>query len=112
MGFGVASRAFTVTLLLALMAGASTAASAQAAGDREAGWHLARQWCTGCHVVDAAGHGTDVAPAFPVIARERGRDQRWLRAWLATPHPPMPNPNLSGAEIEDVVAYLESLARP
>jgi cytochrome c len=112
MGFHVALRAFVGTLLLAIMVSTSAAASAQTAGDREAGWQLARRWCTGCHVVDMSGYGTDTAPPFPTIARERGKDQRWLRAWLISPHPPMPNMSLSRGEIDDVIAYLESLARP
>jgi hypothetical protein len=33
-------------------------------------------------------------------------------AWLANPHPPMPNFNLSRTEIDWIVAYLASLRRP
>ncbi len=83
---------------------------AAAAGQPEAGWQLARRWCTGCHVVDTAGHGTDAAPPFATIARER-KDRRWVRAWLEAPHPPMPNMSLSRGEIDDVIAYLDSLSR-
>jgi mono/diheme cytochrome c family protein len=104
----VALHAQTAALLAAALMCASPTASAQSVGDREAGWNLARQWCVDCHVVDYAGHGADTA----AIARERRADPRWLRAWLTTPHPPMPNRNLSGGEIDDVIAYLESLARP
>jgi mono/diheme cytochrome c family protein len=32
-----------------------------------------------------------------------------VRAWLADPHPPMPNFNLSRQQIDDIVAYLDSL---
>jgi mono/diheme cytochrome c family protein len=105
------SRACAATILV-ILAGASTTSSALGAGDREAGWHLAQRWCASCHVVDASGYGARMAPAFPAIARERGTDARWLRAWLAAPHPPMPAANLTGAETEDLVAYLESLMRP
>jgi cytochrome c len=111
MWFRVALHAETAALLAAALMCASPTASAQSVGDREAGWNLARQWCVDCHVIDYAGHGADTAPAFPAIARERRGDQRWLRAWLAKPHPPMPNLNLSRGEIDDVIAYLESLVR-
>jgi mono/diheme cytochrome c family protein len=83
---------------------------ASAAGNPEAGWQLARRWCTSCHVVDEAGQGTDMAPAFPTIAREHARDEKWLRGWLMAPHPPMPNMSLSRGEIDDVIAYLKRLA--
>jgi len=82
----------------ALMLAAVAGAAAAAVGNSEAGWNLARRWCTGCHIVDVAGHGAEGAPAFPTIAREHGKDRAWLRAWLAKPHPPMPAQNLSGAE--------------
>jgi hypothetical protein len=44
----------------------------------------------------------------------------WLSGFLAEPHPPMPNFNLTRQEIQDLVAYFESfrskmsspLARP
>lgn len=84
---------------------------AWAAGDARAGHRLAERWCTHCHVVDAAGHGTDAAPPFPAIAARRHEDQSWLRAWLSTPHPRMPDVHLSNQEISDVVAYLSSLVR-
>lgn len=86
-------------------------AAASAAGNAEAGWQLARQWCSGCHVVDSTGRGTDVAPPFGTIAQQRGNRQ-WVRAWLQSPHPAMPNLHLSRGEIDDIVAYLDSLAAP
>ncbi|NJO37736.1 MAG: hypothetical protein HC871_09095 [Rhizobiales bacterium] len=41
-------------------------------------------------------------------AAERTGD---LKAWLADPHPPMPNLSLSRLEIDDLLAYIESLGR-
>jgi cytochrome c2 len=92
-----------------ILAAIAAAVPARAAGTPEAGWHLAQRWCTGCHVVDSAGHGTDAAPSFPGIAERRRQDETPLRAWLTSPHPPMPNLNLSRGEIDDVIAYLRSL---
>ena len=100
----------TGTLGLAAFAGLlAMSSTAVAVGSAETGQRLAQRWCTGCHVVDEAGHGTDMAPPFRTIAKQRGQDQKWLRAWLTSPHPPMPNLNLSRGEIDDVMAYLESL---
>lgn len=82
-----------------------------AAGNAEGGHVLARVWCSSCHVVDASSiEGRDTAPSFADIARRRAGDRTWLRAWLIAPHPPMPNFNLSRQEIDNIIAYLESLA--
>lgn len=80
-----------------------------AAGDAAAGRQLARQWCASCHLVDRSTQGPDTAPPFQAIARRHPRNDGWVRAWLSTPHPPMPNLNLSRRQIDDIVAYLESL---
>lgn len=81
------------------------------AGDPTIGHQLSRQLCTGCHTVDAIGPGTDAAPPFLRIARDRGQDRKWLRSWLTAPHPQMPDMNLSPMEIENIVAYLDSLTK-
>lgn len=88
----------------------SVASPAMAAGDEQAGKILAQRWCSGCHVVDRSDGGTDTAPPFPSIAHRHPGDQKWLRGWLTEPHPPMPNLNLTRQEIDDVVAYLDSLS--
>jgi len=97
----------------ALTSVAATTASnpAWAAGDRDAGLLLARQWCNGCHIVDASEEGTDAAPSFQSIAQHPDDNQAWVRAWLTSSHPLMPNMNLSREEIDDIVAYLSSLAK-
>jgi len=81
-----------------------------AAGDAQAGHLLARQWCTGCHIVDDSNQGRDTAPPFATIARRHAGDRGWVRAWLNSSHPSMPNFNLSRQQIDDVIAYLDSLA--
>lgn len=86
------------------------AGAASAQGDPEVGRALALQWCTSCHVVDLEGHGTDAAPPLPWLVQEELRTPDELRGWLAAPHPPMPDLALTRQEIEDVVAYLASLA--
>lgn len=102
--------ATAIAALAAAILSLSVASAAMAAGDEQAGKDLARRWCSGCHIVDRSGGGTDAAPPFPVIARRNPKDRTWLRAWLTDPHPPMPNLNLSRQQIDDVVAYLDSLS--
>ena len=91
---------FTVTL---------TAISADAADVRQ-GEKLAAQWCRSCHLTapDQAG-SLDAAPPFTEIARTAGEREDDLRAWLVDPHPPMPNFDLTVREIDDLLAYIESL---
>jgi mono/diheme cytochrome c family protein len=94
--------------LIAFLA-VSDAAQAQTRGNPDNGLRLARQWCTGCHVVEPAGRGGDVGPPFVQVANSPDRTAQTLRAWLNDPHPPMPNLGLSGREIDDITAYIETL---
>jgi mono/diheme cytochrome c family protein len=82
---------------------------AVAQGDAEVGKELARRWCTSCHVIDDEGHGVDAGPALPALLGDDQRTEDELRGWLAAPHPPMPDFDLSRQEVEDIVAYLASL---
>jgi mono/diheme cytochrome c family protein len=90
----------------------SPVSAAVAAGDAQAGHDLARLWCSACHMVERSGQGPDTAPPFASVARRSPEDRGWLRAWIAAPHPPMPNFNLSRQQIDDVIAYLDSLIPP
>lgn len=91
--------------------------SAVHAADTENGRRIADRWCTSCHVVSGRGStsnapgGTDAVPTLASIARDPARGPNWLRQWLTSPHPPMPDLSLSRAEIDDVVAYLQTLSR-
>jgi hypothetical protein len=55
--------------------------------------------------------GTDAVPTLSSIARNPNRSPNWLRQRLSSPHPPMPNLNLSRSETDDVIAYLQEMAR-
>jgi len=81
------------------------------AADADAGRRLARQWCVECHVVEPTQESaSDAAPPFESIALDPSKTPEGLRTWLADPHPPMPNLQLSTGEIEDILAYIQSLA--
>jgi mono/diheme cytochrome c family protein len=96
-----------LTAAVALMA-ATTAASAE--GSAAAGKRLAERWCASCHQIEPRAPAKDVAPPFASLGVQKGKDPGWIRAWLANPHPPMQGINLSRQQIDDIVAYLQSLA--
>ena len=79
-----------------------------AAFDAEAGRQLAERWCSSCHAVKPSS-GVDQAPTFEAIAQDPSRSPDWIRTWLSTPHPAMPDMALSREEIESIIAYLRSL---
>lgn len=84
--------------------------SARAAGDVDAGRELAEGSCSACHTVGTTGSGSDIAPSFVSIATAKKGDPSWARTWLMAPHPPMKGIDLTRQQIDDVVAYLRSLA--
>jgi mono/diheme cytochrome c family protein len=85
------------------------ASQAWAAGDADAGKNLAQKWCANCHAVGPSGdRASDAAPPFDLIAKRHSKDESWLRAWLRSPHPSMPNFDLSNKQIDDVIAYLKT----
>jgi cytochrome c len=81
------------------------------AGDPAEGRGIAERWCSSCHVAGNRSGGTDAVPTLESIANDPRRNPEWLRQWLNDPHPPMPNPHLSRVEIENVIAYLQTLSR-
>ncbi|WP_448206896.1 c-type cytochrome [Azospirillum sp. sgz302134] len=116
--FGAAMLLALLPLATSALATAALTTAAQAA-DPVAGRRIADRWCTSCHVVESGSgqtsagqtgtRGTDAVPTLASIARDPRRGPDWLRQWLTSPHPPMPDLNLSRAEIDDVIAYLQSL---
>jgi mono/diheme cytochrome c family protein len=99
----------TIAMTSAVIMLALTPFGANAA-DIKHGQRLAKQWCTGCHLTGAdQSSGGDAAPPFSLIAESAADRNDDLRAWLADPHPPMPNFNLTRWEIDDLLAYIESL---
>lgn len=100
----------TSNLVIAMAFVVFSAAAAQAAGDPTRGAALAKAWCANCHIVDRSGTGQDAAPPFAVIAERNAPDQLEPKAFLAAPHPPMPDFNLARDQIDDIVAYLNALA--
>lgn len=81
-----------------------------AAGDAERGQDIAERWCAACHLVSPAQDRASAdVPSFMSIAERSEGDLGWLRAFLADPHPRMPDMSLTRQEIQDLVAYVERL---
>ena len=80
-------------------------------GDPARGEADARRWCASCHLLEGQNKASDTVPAFATIAHDPHKGPEYLRAFLASPHPPMPPLQLSRAEIEDLVAYFSELAK-
>ena len=91
-------------LTLGLWTGAAWSA------DAGAGAALADKWCAGCHLTGrpTSGPVTDGPPGFHAIASS-GKTSEQLRTFLTKPHYPMPDLSLSRNDIDNLVAYIESL---
>ena len=78
--------------------------------DAAAGERLANRWCAACHIVGGGAPQSvpQGPPTFHSIA-ESGKTPDQLRAFLTKPHGAMPDLALTRAEIDDVIAYIESL---
>lgn len=83
-----------------------------AAADIDHGKKLATEWCSNCHLVTPEQSSGDSAPTFGTIAKTAAERSDDHRAWLADPHPPMPNLNLTIREIDDLLAYIQSQRKP
>jgi mono/diheme cytochrome c family protein len=84
-------------------------AAAQEEGDPVAGQELATQLCAACHIVGTERVGSDVAPPFPMIARDPDMTVTELHAWVGPAHPVLPNLALTPRQIADINAYLDVL---
>jgi mono/diheme cytochrome c family protein len=97
------------TALLGLMFVAMASSPSHAQIRAMQGHMLAQQWCAGCHQVEASGIARDSAPSFINLANDRSEDLNWVRTRLQTPLYPMTGINLSNEQIEEIVAYFETL---
>jgi len=80
------------------------------AGDAAAGRKLIMNSCSSCHATEVATTARDAAPPFSAVAKTNKERPAWIRGWLMSPHPPMPNIPLSSQQIDDIIAYLSSLS--
>lgn len=82
------------------------------AGDESAGKSLALRWCASCHLVsnEQSTAASASLPSFFDVAKDPSWSEQKLSTFLADPHPKMPNMNLSKSEIDNLAAYITSLA--
>jgi mono/diheme cytochrome c family protein len=84
-------------------------ATSAAAADVRKGETLAKRWCATCHVVAADQQvATTQSPAFSTIARNPDFSEATLALFLLSPHPRMPDMNLSRSEAADLSAYIRT----
>jgi mono/diheme cytochrome c family protein len=84
---------------------------ASSAADTDNGKRLAQARCAPCHAIepDETRQVAD-APPFEVIARKFQPNPEMLAYSLLNPHPRM-NVTLTRREIQDIAAYINSLAK-
>jgi|SRR6185437_13689138 len=99
-------RKLVLASILASLVGPAIAAT----GDAEAGRALVLRSCTSCHATNSTSAATDGAPPLSFVARDNKQNPAWIRGWLMDPHPPMPGIMLSRKQIDDVIAYLNTLS--
>jgi mono/diheme cytochrome c family protein len=100
---------FLTSAVLALGVALPQLASA-ADGDAKRGLEKSREVCALCHIVEEGGQGNAGLPTFIAIANDPATDAARLRGWLAVPHPQMPQfDSLTARDVEDIIAYIESL---
>jgi mono/diheme cytochrome c family protein len=83
----------------------------QELGSASDGHMLASSVCAECHAVEkgALRSRNDHAPTFQNIAKTPGMTPMAVRVWLRSAHREMPNLVLKPNEVDDVIAYLETL---
>jgi cytochrome c len=99
-----------IVLLWAISA-AGPASAQMGLADAKRGQELAARLCSGCHIVSpgsAATANPDI-PTFAAIAARAGTTPERLAGRIIVPHPPMPNTQLTMAEIRDIIAYIVNL---
>jgi mono/diheme cytochrome c family protein len=109
------ARVFVLPLLILSMGAAFAASPAQQntfrGGVAANGRAIAMTWCSACHLVGPAAGAAVRAdvPTFSSIAQRLDMDADVLAAFIANPHPPMPNLGLSRQDIRDLLAYIATL---
>ncbi|PTW63336.1 cytochrome c553 [Breoghania corrubedonensis] len=97
-------------LLLAIAISGLSWSGAQAAASVAAGEKLAKLWCASCHVVSPdQTRGNPDVPPFSEIAENSTLSSEQIETLLSGTHPVMPDMSLSRAEIDALVAYIQSL---
>ena len=98
-------------LVLCMISSTGPAKAQTGLGDAKRGQELSARLCSGCHIV-SPGSAATVNPDVPTFAAIAGRPDSTaerLAGRIIVPHPPMPNVQLTVAEMRDIIAYILSL---
>ena len=101
------------TLILAalVLVGLGGRSPAQDIGDARRGLTVAQMTCARCHVIgkEQIRLRNRRAPNFEALANTPGMTPMAIRVTLRTSHREMPNLVLKNDEIDDIIAYIETL---
>lgn len=97
----------TSCVSIGLLCAVAAAIVPASAADIGRGAQLARQWCSNCHVI--GGPAAAIVQQGPPSFRSIGLTADQLRTFLTHPHGAMPDLALSRTEIEDLIAYIQTL---
>ena len=87
-----------------------TASVDSVSADAQLGQVIAERWCSACHLVGSdQTRAIDGVATFQEIAGRYDVTVDGLRAFLASPHPVMPDMSLTRDEINALVNYIHSL---
>ena len=97
--------------LIGTLAVLSASAWAQELGSSVRGQRVAETICSECHAIEkgATRSANANAPTFQNLAKTPGMTAMAFRVWLRSSHKEMPNIMLKTEEIDDVIAYVQSL---
>lgn len=99
-----------ITLTIMTSMGMAQPCGAQNADKAKAGRDLAEGLCTACHRIGANDRDIErTPPDFGAIADMSSMTEVSLRVILRTPHGEMPRYQFSPSEMDDLIAYLQSL---
>lgn len=100
-----------ISLAIASTFGTLVPASAQESSDLHRGREFAQKVCAECHAVlpEEKISPNDKAPAFRTIANTRGMSRTAIIVWFQSPHPTMPHLIPADDDLDDVIAYIQSL---
>lgn len=110
-GFGIAAAFLAV---LALGAADARAASEPLSPRAQRGLVFARTNCVKCHAIGLSGESPlPIAPPFRTLHTRYPVDNlaEALAEGIVTGHPSMPEFQLDGAQIDDLLAYLKTLEK-
>ena len=103
-------------ILAGLLLGAAAQAPAHAAGDPNAARGIVAEYCVACHVVPGYapryGRAPVDAPPFQTIADQPAvYTSERLHKFLQQPHFPMTKFTFSPSDIDNLIAFIESLRK-